>query len=320
MASCRTVGIFIVSSGSLPVPTHLRVYSGHMPRLLSQAAFREITVWLLHLWRVAVLCATLTHERAHPGLAILILVPLNHLLFKLTARLDPSATASANRSKTRPWPGRAARVVAVYLLATSGLVWWYGSFAALRADVRAVSVTWEWWVLVFTIVGLTVLYRPLMAALGHLVGVTGLTDARLWSALGLAVAVWVWCDGVFAALYQQLSLLCEGSGGPLCQGERTFSQSLVRFVDAAYFSTITLSTAGYGDIVPVSDLAKVLVSVEIIVGFGLLGFLLSRVAGFTAAPPSSLLQLPGSEPSPPLSPEEGVPHPKQAPAASRSPP
>jgi hypothetical protein len=108
----------------------------------------------------------------------------------------------------------------------------------------------------------------------------------------------VWCDGVFAALYQQLSLLCETSGGSLCQGERTFSQSLVRFVDAAYFSTITLSTAGYGDIVPVSDLAKVLVSVEIIVGFGLLGFLLSRVAGFTGSP-SKVDQLPGSEPTSP---------------------
>ncbi|HVQ45532.1 MAG TPA: potassium channel family protein [Gemmatimonadales bacterium] len=268
-----------------------------MPRFPSRAASRAITQRLLHVWRVAVLCATITHEREHPALAILILVPLNHLLFNLTASLDPSATGPATRSNPRPWLVPAAKVLAVYLLATGGLVWWYGSFGALRADMRTFSATWEWWALVFTVVGLTVLYRPLMAALGHLVGVTGLKDSRLWSALGLAVAVWVWCDGVFAALYQQLSLLCERSGGSLCQGERTFSQSLVRFVDAAYFSTITLSTAGYGDIVPVSDLAKVLVSVEIIVGFGLLGFLLSRVAGFTTGSPSKSDQLPGPEPT-----------------------
>jgi len=74
-------------------------------------------------------------------------------------------------------------------------------------------------------------------------------------------------------------------------------------VDAAYFSTITLSTAGYGDIVPVSDLAKVLVSIEIIVGFGLLGFLLSRVAGFATG--SHYIKPPGSPSSTPLPEQEG---------------
>jgi voltage-gated potassium channel len=128
---------------------------------------------------------------------------------------------------------------------------------------------------------LTVLYRPLVTALGQFVGATGLRDSRLWAGLLLAIAVWVWCAGVFAGLYQQLSLLCHDSAVELCRGERPFSQSLERFADAAYFSTVTLSTAGYGDIVPVSPLARAMVSVEILIGFGLLGFLLSRVAGFT---------------------------------------
>jgi hypothetical protein len=279
-----------------------------MPRHSLQATTRAIALRLLHLWRIVMLCATITHEREHPALAILILVPLNHLLFNMTASLDPSPDGPATRADTQPWRMRATRVLTVYVLATSALIWWYGSLGALTADLRAFSATWEWWVLVLTMVVLTVLYRPLMAALRHLVGVTGLKDARLWSALGLAVAVWVWCDGVFAALYQQLSLLCAGPGGPLCQGERTFSQSLVRFLDAAYFSTITLSTAGYGDIVPVSDLAKVLVSVEIIMGFGLLGFLLSRVAGFTATAPPDVAKIAGPESSPPL-PQEAGDHP-----------
>jgi hypothetical protein len=99
---------------------------------------------------------------------------------------------------------------------------------------------------------------------------------------------------VFAALYQQLSLLCDVPAAPLCQGARPFSQSLARFTDAAYFSTITLSTSGYGDIVPISDVARAIVSVEIILGFGLLGFLLSRVAGF--APPSKPVEDAGPEP------------------------
>jgi hypothetical protein len=204
-----------------------------MPHYLSKATARAITPRLLHLWRVVMLCATITHEREHPALAILILVPLNHLLFNLTTGLATPAGRPTNQLDTQPWGILAARVLAVYALATCALVWWYGSFRAVAADLRAFSATWEWWVLVFTMVVLTVLYRPLMAALRHLVGVTGLKDARLWSALALAVAVWVWCDGVFAAVYQQLALLCAGAGGPLCHGESTFSQSLVRFVDAA---------------------------------------------------------------------------------------
>jgi hypothetical protein len=92
--------------------------------------------------------------------------------------------------------------------------------------------------------------------------------------------------GVFAALFQQLSLLCDQSPVALCGAEKAFTQPLVRFPDAMYFSTVTLSTAGYGDIAPVSDLARAMVSLEMVISFGLLGFVLSRVAGVTlpAAP------------------------------------
>jgi hypothetical protein len=165
-------------------------------------------------------------------------------------------------------------VVSLYLLASVVLVWWYGSLGALLADIRRFSATREWWTIVFVVVALTILYRPIVAALSHVVGVTGLKDSRLWKALLLAVGVWVWCDGVFAGIYQQLSLLRVDS----------FSQSLSRFADAAYFSTVTLSTTGYGDIAPVSGVARVLVALEIIISFGLLGFLLSRVAGFAPPP------------------------------------
>src|SRR3954466_9655391 len=110
-----------------------------MPGLRSPAASRVIIRRLLHVWRVAVLCATITHEREHPALAILILVPLNHLLFNMTASLDPSLDGPATRADTQPWRMRATRVLTVYVLATSALVWWYGSLGALTADLRAFS-------------------------------------------------------------------------------------------------------------------------------------------------------------------------------------
>ncbi len=242
------------------------------------------TLALLHAWRVILLCAVITHERAHPALALLMLVPLNHLLYKFTASVHPSGRPLATGRDTLPPPdfGRAGLVVAIHLFASITVVWWYGSLGALRAEVLTFSGTWEFWALVVTLVALDLIYRPLKRALRRLVGATGLLDSRLWSALFLAIAVWIWCAGVFAALYQQISLYCDGSRAEWCEGGQVFSQSLARFVDAAYFSTITLSTTGYGDILPLSDVARALVSLEIIIGFGLLGFLLSRVAGYVS--------------------------------------
>ena len=242
---------------------------------------------VLHFSRVVLVCATLTHERHHPALALLILLPLNHFLYHLTSTLQQAPREMVpvrmeTRSVRSDWLARAGVAAGLHLIASIGLIQWYGSFDALRADVAAFSRTWEWWALVLTLIALNVLYRPLARALGRLVNATGLLDSRLWSALFLAIVVWIWCDAVFAAVYQQLSLYCNGSTVPWCEGGQLFSRSLARFVDAAYFSTITLSTTGYGDIVPVSGVARALVAVEIIVGLGLLGFLLSRVAGYVS--------------------------------------
>src|SRR3954451_4882971 len=113
----------------------------------TRAAHAGVPVALLHLWRIVLLCVTLTHERAHPALAILVLVPLNHLLFTLTAGLNqpegPTAAASGP-PPARGWSLHAAVVVAVYLVATWALVRLYGSFEALRLDVQSFSRTWEW--------------------------------------------------------------------------------------------------------------------------------------------------------------------------------
>ena len=53
------------------------------------------------------------------------------------------------------------------------------------------------------------------------------------------------------------------------------------FSDSLYFSIITLSTVGYGDIEPVSNLVRILVSVEIIFGVLLLLFGFSEILRYT---------------------------------------
>src|SRR4026209_1561455 len=189
-----------------------------MPVDSSPRTSAALPIRLLHLWRVALLCLTLAHEGKHPALAILLLVPLNHLFFNLTAGLE--RTTGGARTARAGW------VVGLYLLATLALVRSYGSLAGLRSDLPTPSGNWKWWALVFTVSLLTVLYRPIAAVLRRFIDATGLEDSHLWSGLAVAVGVWIWCAAVFAALFQQLSLLCDQSPVALCGAEKAFTHPL----------------------------------------------------------------------------------------------
>lgn len=57
-----------------------------------------------------------------------------------------------------------------------------------------------------------------------------------------------------------------------------FNVKINSLLDAAYFTIVTLSTIGYGDIYPVTPIAKVFVIILIIVG---LGFFLGAIAAIT---------------------------------------
>jgi voltage-gated potassium channel len=51
----------------------------------------------------------------------------------------------------------------------------------------------------------------------------------------------------------------------------------LNFSESIYFSIVTISTVGYGDIVPHTSVARVLVSLEVICGFLLLIFGVSEL-------------------------------------------
>ncbi|MBN2042764.1 MAG: two pore domain potassium channel family protein [Candidatus Aenigmarchaeota archaeon] len=51
------------------------------------------------------------------------------------------------------------------------------------------------------------------------------------------------------------------------------------FVDSFYFSTITLTTIGYGDIAPTTDAGKILTSFYALIGIGVMLYILSSVVG-----------------------------------------
>lgn len=62
--------------------------------------------------------------------------------------------------------------------------------------------------------------------------------------------------------------------------ENTFSQTgngTSRVIDAAYFSVVTMQTVGYGDIVPHSDRAKMVMSAVVFIVAGIVGSFFSRI-------------------------------------------
>jgi voltage-gated potassium channel len=52
----------------------------------------------------------------------------------------------------------------------------------------------------------------------------------------------------------------------------------LRFVDALYFSVITLTTVGYGDFAPETDAGKLFTSAYVLVGIGILAAFVTRLA------------------------------------------
>lgn len=93
-------------------------------------------------------------------------------------------------------------------------------------------------------------------AMGHKESVAG---SSAWILAPMLLIVWI------AASYGYYEL--EGGVNPHIQS----------FADALYFSFITASTVGYGDVTPVTPEGKVLTGILIFVGLGLLGFASSQL-------------------------------------------
>jgi hypothetical protein len=55
------------------------------------------------------------------------------------------------------------------------------------------------------------------------------------------------------------------------------------YVDAFYFSTMTLTTIGYGDLAPTSDFTKIITSFYAILGIGAMLYFLALAAGLFLA-------------------------------------
>jgi voltage-gated potassium channel len=72
---------------------------------------------------------------------------------------------------------------------------------------------------------------------------------------------------VFACIYRIIDRFADGPQFLINGGAET-----ITFAQALYFSIITVSTVGYGDVVPVSDSVRVIVAIQIVCGILLLLF------------------------------------------------
>ncbi|KAE8704302.1 Two pore potassium channel b [Hibiscus syriacus] len=89
---------------------------------------------------------------------------------------------------------------------------------------------------------------------------------------------------VVLTLYLGIGTLCFYTIKNQIRGDKTNG-----ILDAAYFCVVTMTTVGYGDLVPNSDLAKLLACAFVFTGMALIGFVLGKAADYLAEKEEVLL-------------------------------
>lgn len=79
---------------------------------------------------------------------------------------------------------------------------------------------------------------------------------------------------VFASIYIIIEIFTAGSFNVNCK-----ENTIINPVNAVYFSTITAATIGYGDITPITPIAKIFVTLEVILSFIYGVTIISRLVG-----------------------------------------
>ncbi|KAK8369191.1 hypothetical protein V6Z11_A01G095400 [Gossypium hirsutum] len=89
---------------------------------------------------------------------------------------------------------------------------------------------------------------------------------------------------LFLTLYMGLGTICFYTTRTQIKGDKTNG-----ILDALYFCVVTMTTVGYGDLVPNSDLAKLLACAFVFTGMALVGLVLTKAADYLAEKQEILL-------------------------------
>ncbi len=91
------------------------------------------------------------------------------------------------------------------------------------------------------------------------------------------VSVYLFFSVMFASLFSTLEFLSPGSF--LDRGEPLLTSGAGEYVALSYFSLVTLTTLGFGDIVPTTPIARSLVAAEAVIGQLYIAVLISFLVG-----------------------------------------
>lgn len=103
------------------------------------------------------------------------------------------------------------------------------------------------------------------------------TSARVnGNVLYATVTIYMLIGGIFSSVYFLIESIFPGS---FVLNSAVSSKTAVGIVDLIYFSFVTLTTLGYGDITPVGAQVKIFAVVEAIIGVMYLAIIISRLVG-----------------------------------------
>ena len=125
-------------------------------------------------------------------------------------------------------------------------------------------------ILILALVKTTIVSRATLKQLSKLVEACYSIEHVLW-VFGLLITISVLSFAIdYTCLYQFEKIAFEG----LLNCSASYANNLYQFF---YFSLITFSTVGYGDITPSSDIAKFLVMLEIFLSFFIVVYALANI-------------------------------------------
>lgn len=175
----------------------------------------------------------------------------------------------------------------VVLVVGFSVLWWRRSTRRLAVVLAVPALLGLWLSPTISSPALNVASRVLLAAFLVLTAVTLVLDlayATRVSAntLYAAICAYFLIALVFAVAFGLIERLRPGSFTAVSANLKLGPDS-----DFIYFSLVTIATLGYGDIAPVAGLARVLASLEAVVGQFFVAALVARLVGLMVAPRSN---------------------------------
>ena len=170
--------------------------------------------------------------------------------------------------------------VAIRIYHHHRIQYWFLIALAAISIVMGVAARWlggEWTVWL----GIPSLFTSgiILLAIGLLIGTEVFTKTQVdGDAICGSISVYMLIGVIFATGYSMI-LLANPQGFEISEALRLDDPSLGPHRLMLYFSLTTLTTVGYGDITPVTDLARSLSNVEAVLGQAYLTVLVARLVG-----------------------------------------